>query len=56
MTKTKDATAMIRGLDRKAHFASGGSVREWRGIACVHTSIKRASRGSVKRKAIKEGR
>lgn len=47
-------TAIIRGLDRKAHFDSGGSLAEWRGNSAVHSSNKRNSRGISKRKSIKD--
>ncbi len=47
-------TAASRGLDRKAHFDSGGSLKEWRGSSAVHSSKKRNSRSINKKKSIKD--
>ena len=54
--KDKKTTAGTRGEDRKKHFASGGSLAEWRGTSSVHKNKKdkRKDRATVKRQAIKE--
>jgi len=31
----------IRGFDRAAHFAAGGTVEAWRGIHQVHDDMKK---------------
>ena len=41
------ASAAQRGLDRKAHFASGGDLSAWRGR---HTVFKDRKRESSRRK------
>ena len=33
----------IRGLDRKAHFASGGDLASWRGVHQVTKDRKKAA-------------
>jgi hypothetical protein len=46
----------IKGEMRKAHFASGGTPRMWRGTAAVQKTKdqKRNDRTTAKKKAIKE--
>ncbi len=53
--QTKDTKAE-RGIDRKIHFESGGSLAEWRGLHQIHKSSKdkRNSRSSQKKKAVRE--
>jgi len=49
----------IRGNDRKTHFDSGGSLREWRGTHIVHrhkNSKRLGNRSQRKKKAIDESR
>jgi len=48
-----DSSKAVRGLDRAAHFAAGGSLAEWRGRHTVTTdrkkrASKRACRGRVR--------
>lgn len=43
----------VRGLEREAHFASGGSLVEWRGIHKIHKPGKQ-SRRIQNQKAIKD--
>lgn len=55
--EAKDAAAQ-RGIDRKRHFADGGSLAEWRGLHKVHDSRprNRRTRGADNRRAIQESR
>ena len=44
----------VRGIARREHFESGGSLVEWRGIHVVHNSQRKNTRGSRRRKAIRD--
>ena len=50
----KNKTAGVRGEERKQHFASGGSLAEWRGTSAVHKrkEEKRNDRSTAKKRAI----
>ncbi len=54
--QNKDSTSGVRGEDRKAHFANGGSLAEWRGLHRVHTSRaeKRKTRRTERQQAIRD--
>lgn len=42
----KDPSAAVRGELRKAHFESGGSLREWRGTHVIHKSKRDKRKGN----------
>ena len=51
--RIRESSKAIRGLERKAHFAAGGTLEAWRGRKQVTTdrrkqANKRACRGRVR--------
>lgn len=50
--KTLAASRAQRGLDRKAHFAAGGTVAAWRGVhTCTKNGKAYASKNACRRPA-----
>lgn len=49
-----DASKRQRGIDRKRHFESGGSLDAWRGRHSIEINKKRMSKRFACRKEIKD--
>lgn len=43
VTETLDALRLLRGLDRAAHFAAGGTPADWRGVHDVRPDRRKAA-------------
>ena len=53
VTRTLDSLRLLRGFDRAAHFAAGGTPADWRGVSDIRPdkrkdSTRRACRGPVR--------
>lgn len=51
--RTLDSLRLLRGFDRAAHFAAGGTPADWRGVSDIRPdkrkdSNRRACRGPVR--------
>lgn len=43
VAETLDALRLLRGLDRAAHFAAGGTPADWRGVHDVRPDRRKAA-------------
>jgi hypothetical protein len=54
--RTLDALRLLRGLDRAAHFAAGGTPADWRGVHDVRPDRRKdAGRRACRRRVTDEG-
>jgi len=55
-TQTLDALRLLRGFDRAAHFAAGGTPADWRGVHDVRPDRRKdAARRACRRRVTDEG-